>query len=148
MNTEELKNQIPEADSVTTLLDKTEDVCGFKLQPWRFKEYEQIIPIVEKISLDMKKRNLTYKDFFQIKKKEDEVGSTDFDLLNYEQLLFLINPYIRPLLKISANATDEAVDKITPDELSVILLKIVVQNIGYLKNWLALGKILAGRVLV
>ena len=142
---EELEQQLPEASDVEVLRDKVESFMGFNVKPWGFDEIESLTPIFEMIFIELKKRKLATRDFYLMTK--DEAGKTKVEILNFEQLYFIIMPHLRQIFKITLHLDDEKISTIQPDQMMNLLLKIILQNIGYLKNWLALAVQMTARVI-
>ena len=146
---EKLEKELPEASEVEVLKDNAEDVFGFHVKPWGFDEIEKLTPVFELIFIDLKKRKILLKDFYQLTKEPQGDGSekTKIELLNFDQLYFAIMPNVRAVFKITLHITDDEISRITPEQMPVLFLKIVMQNVGYLKNWLALVMALTARTI-
>ena len=146
---EKLEKELPEASEIDVLKDGVEDVFGFKIKPWGFDEVEKLTPVFELIFINLKKRKILLKDFYHLTKEPDAGGQekTKIELLNFDQLYFAIMPNVRAVFKISLHVSDEEISKITPEQMPILFLKIVMQNVGYLKNWLALVMALTARTI-
>jgi hypothetical protein len=142
----ELSASLPEAGDVAVLKDRSEPAGEFNVKPWGFDEIEQLTPTFERIFSDLKRRKLSLRDFYQTTKLPED--KERIDLLNFDQLYFVIMPHLREIFKISMRISDSDVSRIRPDDMATMLLKIVMQNIGYLKNWLALAAMLTARTIV
>ena len=140
-----LEQALPEANDVEKLKDKAEECAGFHVKPWGFDEVEKLNPVFEQIILDLKKRKIGLKDFYQRSNGDD--GKPKIEIINFDQLYFVIMPHLRALLSISININPEDVSAITPEQSTLLITKIIQQNIGYLKNWLALAVALMARVI-
>jgi hypothetical protein len=146
---EVLEKDFPDAPDVEVLKDRPEPVADLSVKPWGFDEIEALTPVFEKIYSDLKRRKISLTDFYHVVKTE--VGgtpSTKIELLNFEQLYFVIMPHLREIFKITLHVDDKEISEIDPESMMTLLLKIVMQNIGYLKNWLALAMSLTARTVV
>lgn len=141
----ELEAALPEAGDAAVLKDNPEPAGQFQVSPWGFDEIEALNPTFEAIYAELKRRKISLRDFYQVSKVGE--GKEKIDLINFDQLYFVIMPHLRHIFKVSMHITDEDVSKIRPDEMTTMLLKIVMQNIGYLKNWLALAAMLTARTI-
>ena len=146
---EKLEKELPEASEIDVLKDGVEDVFGFKIKPWGFDEVEKLTPVFELIFINLKKRKILLKDFYHLTKEPDAGGQekTKIELLNFDQLYFAIMPNVRAVFKISLHVSDDEISKIAPEQMPILFLKIVMQNVGYLKNWLALVMALTARTI-
>jgi hypothetical protein len=140
-----LEKDYPAAPDVEALKDRSENVAGFNVRPWGFDEIEKMTPVFEKIYSGLKARKLTLKDFYQQTKIDD--GNSKIELINFDQLYFVVMPHVREVFKISTGASDSDLSKMPPEVMPILLLKIVMQNIGYLKNWFALTMAMAARTI-
>jgi len=116
-----------------------EEVAGYKIQPWTLSKSAALTPVFEKIMLDFKKRNIKFQDFFVSKEN-------GFDVINVDQLFFVIMPHIPEILKITLGVDDKQVDKINQTDVMSFIVVIVRQNIEYLKNLFALTAAMAQAV--
>ena len=114
------------ANNIEVLLDG-DMVAGIKVKPWTITQAAALSPVFERISSDMKKRKISFRDFF-----------ADGKVMNMDQLFFIIMPYAPEILKITLKATDEELDKIAQKDMMEFLAVIARQNIEYLKNLFAL----------
>ena len=112
-----------EPGNAEVLLDG-EMVAGILVKPWTLTKCAALSPVFEKIANDIKKRHLSFKDFFD----KDKV-------INIEQLYFIIMPFMPEVLKITL---DTDVDKLNQSTVLEFIVVIVRQNIEYLKNLFAL----------
>ena len=112
-----------EPSNAEVLLDG-EMVAGFMVKPWTLTKCASLSPVFESIAIDLKKRNLSFRDFF-----------SDGKVLNIEQLYFVIMPFMPEILRITL---DTDVDKIDQTSIINFIVVIVRQNIEYLKNLFAL----------
>ena len=112
-----------EPSNAEVLLDG-EMVAGFMVKPWTLTKCALLSPVFESIAIDLKKRNLSFRDFF-----------SDGKVLNIEQLYFVIMPFMPEILRITL---DTDVDKIDQTSIINFIVVIVRQNIEYLKNLFAL----------
>ena len=110
-------------DNAEILLDG-EMIAGLLVKPWTLTKCAALSPVFERIANDLKKRNLSFRDFF-----------ADGKVLNIEQLYFVIMPFMPEVLKITL---DTDVEKIDQTAIIQFIVVIVRQNIEYLKNLFAL----------
>ena len=129
------KEVIPEATQTEILADG-EMVDGFLVKPWTISKSAKISPVLEKILIEVKKRNLTFKDFIEVVKDKD--GNDRVKIINLDQLFFCIIPYAPELLTITLDKTIEEIDKASVDIMYHVIPCIIRQNISYLKNSVAL----------
>jgi hypothetical protein len=112
-----------EPGNAEVLLDG-ETVAGVLVKPWTLTKCAALSPVFEKIANDLKKRHLSFKDFF-----------AEGKVINIEQLYFIIMPFMPEVLKITL---DTDVDKLDQSTVLQFIVAIVRQNIEYLKNLFAL----------
>jgi len=113
------------------LIDE-EKIAGRTVKPWTISKCAAVTPIFEKISVELKKRKLTFRDFFS------PTVDGSIESINIEQLFFVIMPYTPELIKITLDIDDEEVDKIAQEDMMQYVAVIARQNIGYIKNFFAL----------
>jgi hypothetical protein len=123
------------ASAEEILLDG-EKVEGFLIKPWTLSKCAEVSPILEKIYLELKKRKLTFRDFVHVTKNEE--GKDKIEVINLDQLYFSITPFTPAVIALTLGITAEEVDKIKPDSMFPIIICILRQNIGYIKNSVAL----------
>lgn len=126
-NTEKMET----ATDAEILIDG-EKIAGRLVKPWTISKCAAVTPVFEKIAGELKKRHLTFQDFFT--PKADGAVET----INIEQLFFVIMPYVPELIKITLDIDSEEVDKIAPEDMMQYVAVIAQQNIGYIKNLFAL----------
>lgn len=134
---------MPEPTTVE-ILEDGEKIAGFLVKPWTISKCARLTPAFEKIAGELKKRKLTFRDFFAMKKNED--GTTGVEILNLDQLMFSIMPAVPEVLKITLDAGDAEIDKIRQDDVMKFVVVIVRQNFDYVKNLFALMSTLAEMV--
>ena len=118
-------------DNAEILLDG-ETVAGILVKPWTLTKCAALSPLFERIAVDLRKRNLAFKDFF-----------AEGKVINIEQLYFAIMPFMPEILKITL---DTDVDKINQTAIIQFIVVMVRQNIEYLKNLFALITTMAQQV--
>jgi hypothetical protein len=118
-------------DNAEILLDG-ETVAGILVKPWTLTKCAALSPVFERIAVDLRKRNLAFKDFF-----------AEGKVINIEQLYFTIMPFMPEILKITL---DTDVDKINQTAIIQFIVTMVRQNIEYLKNLFALITTMAQQV--
>lgn len=121
---------IPVPDDAEILLDG-EQVCGFIVRPWTISKCAAMTPVFEMIAGELKKRNLKFRDLFDISKGKVE-------LLNMEPLFFTVMPYSPDIIAITLDLSADELKKISQDKMFDIMSAIVRQNVGYVKNLFAL----------
>ena len=121
--------------SVEILLDGQE-IAGLMIRPWTITQCGRLAGTFEQITEELKKRKLSYRDFFSV----DEKGNVE--VLNLDQLFFTLMPFVPEVLQITLGH-DVDIDKIKQSDVMVIVAVIVRQNIDYLKNLFALIATLA-----
>jgi hypothetical protein len=126
------ENMDIEQPSSAEILIDGEKIAGRLVKPWTITKCAAVTPVFEKITAELKKRKLTFQDFFA--KKDD--GTVES--INIEQLFFAIMPYVPELIKITLDIDDEEVDKIAQEDMMNYVAVIARQNIGYIKNLFAL----------
>lgn len=143
-----LETSLPEAGEVEVLKDSAEEVAGVKVRPWGFDEVEAMTPVFEKIMLDLKARKISLRDFIHKTETTNKKGEkeTKIEVINFDQLYFCLMPRMREIFRISLHITDAEISKLTPSQTTLIFAKIVMQNIEYLKNSLALVTMLTARI--
>lgn len=121
----------------TDVLFDEADVAGFKVRPWRLKECVSMTPIIEEIKAVLLERHLNFRDFFSMTKE----GQTE--VLNIDQLIFILIPQLPKVFKITLNVSDEVVQGIPQAVILELMSTIIIQNIEYLKNLFALTIVMA-----
>jgi hypothetical protein len=121
---------IPKATDAEVLLDE-EKFGPFTIRPWSIIKCCSMSPIIEKIANEVKKRGLSYRDFFV---KEGEA----YKSINTDQLFFIITPFLPEILCITLDVEMKDIETLPRDNLMGVLATIVSQNAGYLKNFFAL----------
>lgn len=117
------------------LIDK-DTVAGIKIKPWTISKCSEVTPFLERIYIELKKRHLTFKDFFIIEPSPE--GKEKITVMNLDQLFFTIMPFSADIIKTTLSLTTEELDKVSPEEAHTIIATILRQNIGYIKNSFAL----------
>ena len=154
---EDIDKALPDAGEVEILKDRTEPVGKFEVKPWGFDEIEMLNTTFSKIYSSFKQQKISIQDFFHTSKSVDKTGveKTSIELLNFDKLYFTLIPFMREIFKASIkdNATgnridDKGISNITAVEMPSLFMTIVSQNIGFLKNWLALVKLMAAKTLI
>lgn len=145
---ETLEKALPDANEIDKMRDTAEEIGGVKIKPWGFDEAEAILPVLEKILVDLKARKISLRDFIHTEKSTDSEGKerTSVEVINFDQLYFCATRYLRDILKISLHITDKEISNLSPDVSMLIFARIIMQNIGYLKNSLALVVTLTARM--
>jgi hypothetical protein len=118
------------ASDVEILLDG-EEIAGVMVRPWTVTKCSAVTPAIEKIALELRRRKLAYRDFFAVTGDKVEV-------LNIEQLFFVIMPNAPEILKITLDMNDEQINKIKQEDIAKFIIVIIRQNIDYVKNLFAL----------
>ena len=126
---------LPPATEQEILLDG-EKIAGYVIKPWTIRKCAEISPILEKVLLELKKRRLTFRDFVILEKQLD--GKDKVTVTNLDQLFFCITPFVPDLMEKTLGITGEELEKISPDSMLPIIVCILRQNVGYIKNSLAL----------
>ena len=126
---------LPPATEQEILLDG-EKIAGYLIKPWTIRKCAEISPILEKVLIELKKRRLTFRDFVILEKQPD--GKDKVTVTNLDQLFFCITPFVPDLMEKTLGITQEELEKISPDSMLPIIVCILRQNVGYIKNSLAL----------
>jgi hypothetical protein len=126
---------LPPATEQEIVLDG-EKIGGHFIKPWTIRKCAGITPILELIHGSLKKRRLTFRDFVILEKQPD--GKNKVTVTNLDQLFFCVTPYAPALIEKTLDITPEELDKIKPDDMLPIIVCILRQNVGYIKNSLAL----------
>ena len=126
---------LPPATEQEILLDG-EKIAGYVIKPWTIRKCAEISPILEKVLKELKKRRLTFRDFVILEKQPD--GKDKVTVTNLDQLFFCITPFVPDLMEKTLGITQEELEKISPDSMLPIIVCILRQNVGYIKNSLAL----------
>ena len=126
---------LPPATEQEILLDG-EKIAGYVIKPWTIRKCAEISPILEKVLLELKKRRLTFRDFVILEKQPD--GKDKVTVTNLDQLFFCITPFVPELIEKTIGISGDELDKINPDSMLPIIVCILRQNVGYIKNSLAL----------
>jgi hypothetical protein len=119
----------------TDVLFDGEKVGNWEVRPWRLIECVKITPIIERIKEELKVRHLTFRDFFA---KKEVDGKESLEILNIEQLVFIILPQLPEIFEITLGKTKEEVEAISQTEMLELMAVIFSQNSEYLKNLFAL----------
>ena len=112
-----------------------ETVAGFNVRPWTISKCAALTPVFEKIAAEMKRRKLSFRDFFTVTKDGEK---EKVEVLNLDQLLFALLPLVPEIISKTLDITQEEVDTIPQDAVLTITVTIVKQNMDYLKNLFAL----------
>ena len=134
MNDQNEKTLLP-ATEPEILLDG-ENIAGYLIKPWTIRKCAEISPVLEKILAGLKKRRLAFRDFIVLDKGPD--GKDKVTILNLDQLFFCITPFMPELIEKTLGISGDDLDKIHPDDMLPIIVCILRQNVGYIKNSLAL----------
>jgi hypothetical protein len=154
---DDLEKKIPDPGEIEILKDRPEPVGSFEVKPWGFDEMERLNTTLQKIYEAFKAQKITVSDFFHVSKtiEKNGVEKSSIEILNFDKLYFTLMPFMREVFKASIknsltekNITDEDISKITAIEMPSLFMTIVQQNIGFLKNWFALVKMMAAKTLV
>jgi hypothetical protein len=131
-----MDEQVLKPATETEILLDGEKIGDFFIKPWTISKCAEISPCLEKVLGELKKRRLTFRDFIEVKK--DGEGKDTVSVLNLDQLFFVITPHVPEMMKITLGITSEELDKVKPDMMLPIAVCILRQNVGYIKNSLAL----------
>jgi len=126
---------LPPATEQEILLDG-EKIAGYLIKPWTIRKCAEISPILEKVLKELKRRRLTFRDFVILEK--DAEGKDKVTVTNLDQLFFCITPFVPELIEKTIGVSGDELDKINPDSMLPIIVCILRQNVGYIKNSLAL----------
>jgi len=126
---------LPPATEQEILLDG-EKIAGYLIKPWTIRKCAEISPILEKVLKELKRRRLTFRDFVVLGK--DAEGKDKVTVNNLDQLFFCITPFVPELIEKTIGVSGDELDKINPDSMLPIIVCILRQNVGYIKNSLAL----------
>ena len=126
---------LPPATEQEILLDG-EKIAGYLIKPWTIRKCAEISPILEKVLKELKRRRLTFRDFVVLGK--DAEGKDKVTVNNLDQLFFCITPFVPELIEKTLGVSGDELDKINPDSMLPIIVCILRQNVGYIKNSLAL----------
>ena len=126
---------LPPATEQEILLDG-EKIAGYLIKPWTIRKCAEISPILEKVLIELKKRRLTFRDFVILEKTAE--GKDKVTVTNLDQLFFCITPFVPELIEKTIGVSGDELDKINPDSMLPIIVCILRQNVGYIKNSLAL----------
>jgi len=112
-----------------------EIVAGFTVRPWTISKCVALTPVFEKVAAEMKRRKLSFRDFFAVTKDGEK---EKVEVLNLDQLLFALLPLVPEIISKTLDVSLEEVDTIPQDAVLTITVVIVKQNMDYLKNLFAL----------
>lgn len=125
----------PSEPSEPEILIDYDEVYGYKVRPWSILKTAEMTPVFEKIILEMKSRKLTFKDFFS---KSVEGNNVKLEMLNIDQLFFILTPVVPDILAVTLGIEKKDIDSIPTKAVPSLIATIFNQNFEYLKNWFAL----------
>ena len=106
------------------------EVDGYKVEPWGLGEIEKLVPVFARVYAEM------HKIPFAVDK--DGKKETLIDHLMKEEnlipMILALLPEVKTVLCVTLNEKPETVEKFKVDQVIRLVLTIVNQNVGYLKN--------------
>lgn len=128
INPQELTEKPTDAE----ILIDSEEIAGLRVKPWTISKCAAITPVFEKIAGELKRRKISFRDFFAPN------ADGGVDTINIEQLFFVIMPYVPEIMEITLDIDKEEIEKLPPETMMSFIAVIARQNIGYIKNLFAL----------
>ena len=105
-------------NTIDKLMEK-DIIDGKVLKPWTLDKIIQAAPVLEKIAIKFKANGVTWKVFFE----------------DTNKIIFMILPELPDLFSVSLELPKEEMLELSPDVATVLALKIIKQNMTYLKNF-------------
>jgi len=96
------------------------EVDGYKVEPWGLGEIEKLVPVFARVYAEMRGKGIT----IDSATKEE----------NLIPMILALLPEVKTVLCVTLNEKPETVEKFKVDQVIRLVLTIVNQNVGYLKN--------------
>ena len=107
-------------------------VSGFKVRPWSFDQFFDMLPIFLQGADILKTNGISFSDFEKLEEKRDTK-----EILS---LLSVFRPIIPEIVSKTIGTEIETVKKMEFDRVISIALVILIQNAERIKNFSGLGK--------
>jgi hypothetical protein len=116
--------------SEVEVFSPTIDVGGYKLKPWSFEQFINLLPTIVNIASILKEKNIEVNDLEDIKNDLNKLSALALDF----------GPLIPAVVAETLKMDIKKVNEMDFDQVITMVLVIFIQNAEKLKNFSGLGK--------
>ena len=106
------------------------EVGGFKVKPWSFEQFFDLLPVFVKGSMILKDKGIGIKEF-------ESMGGDSNQILS---IISSLGPIIPEVVARTVERSIEEVNKMEFDRVVSIALVVLIQNVERIKNFSGLAK--------
>jgi len=106
------------------------DVGGFRVKPWSFEQFFDLLPVFVKGSMILKDKGIGVKEFESLGEDPDKILS----------IVSSLGPIIPEVVARTIERSIEEVNKMEFDHVVSIALVVLIQNVERIKNFSGLAK--------
>jgi len=106
------------------------EVGGFKVKPWSFEQFFDLLPVFVKGSMILKEKGIGIKEFESLGEDPDKILS----------IVSSLGPIIPEVVARTVERSIEEVNKMEFDRVVSIALVVLIQNVERIKNFSGLAK--------